>query len=1302
MTLFHFDLRHREDADDLRVALHGIELELVRHDASSLADAADNHPVLGALPDAVRATFTHHAEIPDEHFAGPPVVRFVQAIKPAAPGVHLPEVAAIAIHLPEDHLRAYYEERLDRAKLPRAQQVALLRHNQQSPPRLHSAKLAALGLDALPDGRAAAVRTLVAAQTLVTTMDTAGALVTHHPELANTQPYTTAIVLNDHVLPDPEVDPNQYNAMTVLAGAIGAAGTWSPVIPCTDQYGTPLKVGYELKDKDGGFEPGQQLYTNSLTPEVLAAAAPACGGARRTATDDIRLAGKTWAPTPGTSVIQQSPAPSARVAAEAEVATQDAVGGVAYKWTVTERTNHHGVSVDRGSIKVDGSSTFTIDASNSYLRTLYAGYQLLDDAGNPLGDAHKLFSISATNTIMGIPTWTDPTSLSIPLGDASGVRLLFGSLGTSDWDPLVSPPGALLTGLWQYGVPTVFLVAGKAFTSTSLFNKIVNDRDLLAATLAVAFPIIGGGVAVAAALTNVKTILTAAADSILTIVVQQGLEKLGVWLIAQAGSGALNAAFGPVGWVMRLAATALDVEEMLVTTGEVLSSPACITVTAKRAIDVTLTMHPDPRHGEAGKPETAVWPSIATRYVATLQYKDGTSFQIKDDLPATTSDTPLALTFADVPAGGSYRIFFGVYSTSGWLAGAWQSDWLEAQPTTGTTQALGSENITENLVPLAPDTQYVFKERITVAGGAFSWTAGGLPPSTPLTSLACGGGGTLCELVGISVNNSAFQVGYAWRASGMGLAPDVPTAPPSNDQLYAVQNLSVLAHPMSRLKTSGIGLRNRPAIAYAPSTNAAGVIDQTNFVVDPRGGGMNLRQVMLDDNRTTFGLEDPGLQSWGSLPLENVDAAAVHPSSAVIACSWQASKLLLLDLPAAPSADAQAPTALMVSGKGLRQGLMQGPRALAVAPDGRILVLESINHRVQAFDTNGNGVPGFTPGGVLATVDTATVAAALDAGTVPEAVQSALAEAGLTFVGTIDASFAAQLDTATYGAQDDPLIAALSAQGVLLAYEPTALGDPTQSAQIEVVTAGSAWKVTDPRGFAWGIAAGEGGLTISRRLSPVEVRVEHAGQQWLLVDGSTVAAWRLAQSTGSPGTTEVRACLTYFPLRPARTGSITYLDMAVESQGFVYVLGYWNDGSKSGDYLLDVYAPDGTFVLRTPDPSVTSTPQNVVAGRIAVDIWRNLYALTYEQLQAPWPQPGIAHWMPTPPLFTLSLSTQPDFNQQNIGAVTRDFAAMGVTLSNQAFITIDDPDGAWQVKDGTTIYHVYRSGDGLQVYAVPA
>ncbi|MDI2124981.1 hypothetical protein [Yinghuangia seranimata] len=1294
MTLFHFDLRHLDTTDGLEVEVLGAaSFELRGHDDATRSNAVSANPALAALPDSAREAFTHYADVPDEEFATP-AVRFVRVIEPAPPGVHLAEVKLMAVHLPEGHLRAFYAKQLQLAKQPVERLRAFHRASLVDRPRLHSAKLASLGMTALPDDPEEAIGTLVAAQNLVTTLDTAGALVSHHPELANIQGYTATIILNDHILPDPEVDPDQYNAMQVLSQAIAASPSWSPVVRCTDKTGAPMSAGYDLTDAQGGFTTGQPLYTYTLDPNVDAAAQPCTGGARKTALDDMRLSGKTWAPTPGTSVIDQ-PAPDPRAFATT------ALGDVSYKWTVTERTDHHGVGVDPRSIVVDDKGTFSIDASNQYLRTLYTGYQLIDDKERPIGDKQLLYSISATNTIMGIPTWTDPTPLRLPLGKASGVQLYFGSLGTTDWDPDVSWRGALLTGLWQYGVPTVLLIAGTAFTDSKLFNKIVNDPDLLASTLAVGFGVVGGGVATASALTNTKKILTACADAVLTLVVQKGLEKLGQWLLTKVGSGAISSAFGPVGWVLKLAAAGLNFEEMMVTTGQVLSSPACITVTAKRAIDVTLTLHPDPAHGEAGRPETAVWPAVATKYVATLEYRDGTSIRLQDDLPTTTSNAPIPLKFSDVPAGGDFRIFTGVYSKNGWLAGSWQSDWRTATPTSGTTLPLGDQKITENLVPLAADTQYVFKERVVTDGHAFTWVAGGLPPATPVTSLACGSGGTLCELVGMSINNSAFQIGYAWRASGQGLSPDNPSAPVSDAQLYAVQNLSVLAQPGSQLKRSGIGLTDRPAIAYTPVTNS-NVIDQTNFVVDPRGGNMNLRKVTLNDQRTTFGLEDPGLMSWGSLPMENVDAAAIHSSSTVVACSWQTQKLMLLSLPSAPSPDGQAPTALMVSGEGLRQGLLQGPRALATAPDGRILVLETVNRRVQAFDTKGNGVPSFTPRPSLLMLDTAAIADELTSGSVPEVIQAAWAAAGLTTSGSLDRSFSAQLDTGAFKPANDPLIQALSEQGVDLAYDPDNMTDPTSSAQIKVVDAGSAWTITDPRGFAWGISATDGTLVINRRLTKVQITTEKTGEQWLIVDQTALDAWRLTASSGTPGKTEVRACLTYFPLQPARVGTITYLDMAVEAQGYVYVLSYRDDGSKPEHYILDIYAPDGTFVVRTPDPSVTPSPQNVVAGRIAIDIWRNLYALTYETMHGPGPQPGVAHWTPTPPLFTLSLSTQPDFNQRNIAAVIRDFASQGVRLSNQALIEVVDADGAWTVKDGAAVYHIYRSGDGLQVYAIPA
>ncbi|MGE5672548.1 MAG: hypothetical protein ACM3XM_01500 [Mycobacterium leprae] len=1303
MVRFHLDLRHVPDPGSLQVMVHGSTYGLKPHSVNSLAAATRSDPVLSALPPEAARSFTHFVDVDERHFRQANV-RWIRVVRPAAPGVHLPEVVAMAQVLPEGHLRSFFAARLERNSQSLRHLQALHRADMKRKPRVHLAKLARLGLQALPADRNTALSLLVNAQYLVTDLDTAAALLAYHPELASVQPSTATVVLYDHILPDPEMAPDQYNAMQALARAMTdpANQPWSAVVPCRDKDGNLLTAGYDLDDGTGeGLTSGQQLYTYQLNSAVLQASGAATTGACRSASDDYRLQNQLWAPTTGTAALVQSG--SAPLVGKSTAKRRAAAAAPTYKWTVDEQTEHHGISVAKSSIRLDSSGHFSIDASNSYQRTIYAAYQLLDEQGKSLADRKLLWSMSAVNNLMGIPMPTDPTALTFDLGDAAAVKLFFGSLGTSDWDGDVSDYGALLTCLWQYGIPGVFLVAGKALTSTETFNEIVNDRDLCAAAIGIAFGLVGGGVVTAAAVFNTKKVLIGFASMALSIAVQKGMEKLGAWLTAQVAAGEIKEAFGPVGWAFSLAAAGMDFESLAITTGEVLSSPACVRVKVSRALDVAVTLHPDPRHGEAGDPSTAVWPSVASRYESTLQYMNGTSFQLKGQLPATTSNVLIPLLYRDVPAGGKFRIITALYSDSGWLAGSWQSDWLEAKPNQGTTLNLGDQSITENLVPLAPDTQYLFKERMVAKGAGYAWQAGGLPPSATLSALNCGGTGTLCELAGLTLNNSAFQVGYSWRASGQHLHPDTASAPLSDQQLYAVQNLSVLADPGSRLKHSPIGFTDRPAIAYAPSTNATNQIDQTNFILDPRGGGMNLRQVTLSDGQTDFGL-DGNLQSWGSFPLENIDALAIHPSNAVVACSWKDHKLMLLQLPDAPKPDGQAPVALMVSGQGIRQGLMQGPKALAIAPDGRILVLESLNRRVQAFDIKGNPVPSFTPGGNVTTVPTADVGPALDAGQVPESLLTALQTARYGFRFTLDPGFIAQLNSCRFAPENDPLILALSQEGVVLAYDPERMDDPAVSAQIRLVEPGLSWIITDPRGTSWQVLTDSGALAVYWRPDHSTVRVEQAGQQWLLLDTVTGNALRLLPSTADPTVTEVRICQSFFPLRVSHTSSITYLDMAVEATGFVYVLAYQNDGTKPSDYLLDIYGPDGRFVLRTPDPNVISNPQNVVAGRITVDIWRNLYGLTFETLQGSsgGPQPGLAHWTPTPPLFTLPLDDQSAFNQLNIGVVTQLFAGYGIALSTRAFIVVDDPDGAWEVKDGTTIYHVYRSGDGLQVYAVPA
>ncbi|HEX8143796.1 MAG TPA: hypothetical protein VF553_14455 [Pyrinomonadaceae bacterium] len=86
------------------------------------------------------------------------------------------------------------------------------------------------------------------------------------------------------------------------------------------------------------------------------------------------------------------------------------------------------------------------------------------------------------------------------------------------------------------------------------------------------------------------------------------------------------------------------------------------------------------------------------------------------------------------------------------------------------------------------------------------------------------------------------------------------------------------------------------------------------------------------------------------------------------------------------------------------------------------------------------------------------------------------------------------------------------------------------------------------------------------------------------------------------------------PLRQQQ-GTAHYLDMAIEHRGFIYVLLYLEPTSgtrvQPADYLLDIYKPDGSFLV-----SATRT-EPMSAAKLTVDLFRNLYTLNYEQFNGP-------------------------------------------------------------------------------------
>lgn len=109
---------------------------------------------------------------------------------------------------------------------------------------------------------------------------------------------------------------------------------------------------------------------------------------------------------------------------------------------------------------------------------------------------------------------------------------------------------------------------------------------------------------------------------------------------------------------------------------------------------------------------------------------------------------------------------------------------------------------------------------------------------------------------------------------------------------------------------------------------------------------------------------------------------------------------------------------------------------------------------------------------------------------------------------------------------------------------------------------------------------------------------------------------------GNPVNAFAGSTSSVFSLK-AETSSVTYLDVGVESQGYVYVLKYLGDGSAASDYLLDIYQPDGTFLTQT---------SGIAAARLAVSLWRDVYTLNYEMVaDADRTQPSASWWIPSVP-----------------------------------------------------------------------
>ncbi len=1332
----HFDFNYSENVpnNQMFLKIRGQKIPLKPHCPESLELASKTNKAASTLLKQKPNALTHYVDAPVEHFHANSLTRImiVGDVDETDPQNHLAPLYHIS-YMPnlEDHT-TYFKKLVN--KMGMVTPAALVAH----------------GITSVSDDDP--WQHLVDQYHLKSAHDVALYLAGQHPNTMSNKPQTHLAMLHEHIYPTCKKDPDsieQVNNITFLTiNAIIAQGP-----PGTDAGFAIIKqainpttrekqlYGFDLGDK--GKTPirkaGDAVLQYELTKTTIEWLAPAACKPVITSRNDTQFQKQTWNVNQGQSVINNE---NSNTATPNRNNLSAAETGASSNWLVSPNTSTHGITVDQSTIKMEvGTNNFSVDVYNNFLRISGAYVQFFNNSDlthqiNLTSSGWKDKGIGAfqtdfkkfvdiipnVDTIIGIPLPTAPTNLQFVFPvEAQSAKLLFGSMGSYNFDAHIIWPGFLETGIFQFGIPIFFMAAGAAITDSEWYKEFIQDTVELIATQA-AKPL--GGTEAFGNMgdpDNVADAMNTYGLGIASVLVSKGLESLSEEILARVAASEIADAVPVVGWILRLASMALDAVGLIESGVEIVSSPAVIEVDLKRQMSFNFTLHPDPLHGVAGQSGTAIWPAVADNYRILVNYKNGTSFEAKGDVPLLNggpSNQAIQAGFT-VPWGGSMQVIAAVYSKNGWLCGKYATDWMDAVPDDISHPENGKNstgNITEILVPLTSDVQYNFKWKMIYdeANGHHWWgtKAGATIPTATQSSLNPGPGNNIASLTGITINESAFVIGYGWQGTGENVPLENGT---STDYglMNVFQNLSVLEEPDKYLKFPSFGFKTQPGLVYDVYGGTKSTIGPLNFVMDTRDVKTGyLRQVVLDDNSPTFDLDSKlcyGKFTLGSEDGVFVDDMAVHPGGYVVAVNFKLHKMQILQLPEVAIADANAPFAATMSGQGILQGLMQGPIAISISPDGKILILESLNERVQTFDIKGNPAPSFKGKQLFTIANGASMLAELNQKTAPAELIASFINNGATHLFNLDGSLSSVLNA---GVMTQSIIDAFSSNKLYLAYLTDSDGktikpDPKKTAFITVVTQGKQWNVVDPsRNYTYILSLENGVILVSDQLNNTQIIILTKDTSWQLKDLAGGKSYLLNINAEN---IDVFEYISYFNVNP-NNEPLSYLDVAIESKGYIYVLAYNNDLVTGGNipnnaYVLDVYTPLGEHLFRTPDAKLSgaSNMQYIAAGKIALDIWRNLFSLNYEKLLGPGgrTEPSISQWTPTPPLFDLDLSDAATLDSANISNINSLFASK-LVLSATAIFTVVHIGQHWKVSDQGKVYDILTTTEKIEVYDIPA
>ena len=855
---------------------------------------------------------------------------------------------------------------------------------------------------------------------LLDTTTHAATIVGAHPDLFSLEPTAAHIVHSNHV--DTSID------VTLLSTQLRRLG---PATPQTTP-GQPNQTGWAtlvpvIDDTTGqpfvntkGQNAGRQQYQPSFHPDIAAAAGTALSSVTPPVKNDTSLGadvtelnpdpndpnpallGALWSRHDGFANTDQRGATGVGDQALAMALKHTTPGDYLYPSASAAQNADGGVEVSLSLVNwalrfvgvyLQFLSTKTNPPTPIALSQIpeYTNNSIIPGHDSSTDTAHEFFVglLGPTFTILAIPVAPGflLPKFQVP-ASADMVRILSSGLsfqGSNNYPDTVLP-GAIMTGVFNYGVTAVMAAAGAGATFSTILKTVVIPlaqalAQELIAIITQALNSTGPSDLVdmlgkasfweGQALAVAKTLLTYAAGRAVSVAVG----KLAGAIVGAIGVAEAEDAIPVAGWISLGVSIAVGVASIIETSVELSQVPWTDIDDLSFTHDLSVTILKDPGNPDADPPDPGddTFPKAADHYKVTALFDDGTPRVQTLALPQPVSATLPAVVFPGVPLGGNVNVsvaFSQVPTDPFQPAGGV----LLGKGTTGLIpNILGATptiTIQELQFPITANTTYVHKQKTAVdaSTGRHVWDAQAAPPTINASTLECGGPGTLCGFRSITVRQGTATaqgyVGYAWQGENTDASQVSSSTGGGAGQLDQMANLNT-ADAETGYVTSACGF-TQPGVHLAYNMLSHG---SANFYLDTTDPyQLHVRQVTLDP---TPAFDSPlSNRSWGVFTLLP-DALLLHPAGHLVSISRTTHTMATHRLPDAFMTDAEAAVHLLAqvkSGPGTRPGLMTAPAVATIAPDGTILILEAgdpnatptpIPSRLQAFNLGANAIPFF-------------------------------------------------------------------------------------------------------------------------------------------------------------------------------------------------------------------------------------------------------------------------------------------------------------------------------------------------------